>query len=218
MVVLILRKKKIIAIIGILAVALIGLLAPYKLGADGVSYSVLDCIMNRGGVERGEVYSAFHTGTSFFWFCILAPLIVSVPVLAYISDVEISGFNKAEKIRTGRMKYNFRRLGWMLGGCAILLFLGLLLYMIALSSALPLSFSADYLKKYLYILGCSFVASVFAADLLFVYNDLFFVMSIAFAVLYIFRNWLFYSNVCVIMILAVTLSFIFLLLGRWDRI
>ena len=218
MVVFILLKKKIIAIIGILAVVLIGLLAPYKLGDDGVSYSVLNCIMDHDGMDLGEMYSAFHTGTSFFWFCILAPLIVSVPVLAYISEVEKSGFSKAEKIRTSRFKYNLRRLGWLFGGCAILLFFGMFLYMIVLSSAFPFSFSADYLKKYLYMLGYSFVAAVFAVDLLFVYNDLFFVMSIAFTMLYIFREWLFYGNVFVIIVLAVILSFIFLLAGRRDRI
>lgn len=235
----ILRKKKFIYIIGVVSIAVISLLAPYKLGAGGVSYSVMGCIMNRDHMELGGLYDAFSTGTYFFWFYILAPLITSVPVLSYISDASKGGFDRMERMRTGRIKYILMRIGWMTAGCACTLFLGMILHTISLLPFYPLSeasiypgdmadtsvsgnlirFAFLFLKKYLYMLGYSYIVSTFAACILFLYNDLLFVMSIAFVAVYVIRDWFFHENVLEIIVPALILSFMLLLIGkRGDRV
>lgn len=233
----ILKKKKVIFVIGIISIAIISLLAPYK-GGPGGSYSVLGCIMNLELVEPGAISSAFSMGTASLWFYILAPLIVAVPVLSYISEVEGSEFNKMEKMRTGRIKYNAKRVGWMIAGSACMLFLGILLYMAVILPFFELSdayyfqdevkdestlkliygLAVIFIKKFVYMLGYSSAVSVFAACVLYIYNDMFFVMSIVFAMLYVLRDWIFAGNVLQVIILAIIFAVTFILLGKWgDR-
>lgn len=233
----ILKKKKVICAIGIMSIVILCLTAPYKLGANGNSYSVLGCIINKRMAGTGSVISAFGTGTSSLWFYIIAPLIVSIPVLSYLSEVWKSAYSKMELMRTGRIKYNLKRIAWMFGGCACMLFAGITLFVVIL---LPFFSLADtyyfqdevgstgilesvyeliliIIKKYMYMLGYSYTVSVLAAIILFFYNDLYVVISIVFSLLYVIREWIYEENSFMVIIPAIVLSFIFILLGKWSE-
>lgn len=225
----ILKKRWILTVSGIISIALIGLLAPYK-QVDGNPYSVFECIMNLNLIDYISIDSAFSAGTAFFWFYILAPLVAAIPILSHISEVEKSGFSTTEKIRSGRVRYYLQRLWRIIISCFYILFSGLLLYTAFL---LPLFWLPDtmanepdiifnfiqlFLKKLIYMLGFGVIAAVFSACIIWLYNDLFFVMSITFTVSYIFRNVLFEENIFRIIILLVILALIYILLGKRDGI
>ncbi len=210
--------------------------SPYAQG-NGDVYSIWECIVNREQSAMGSISRVFISGTSSFWFYMLVPLMAAVPIISYISDIKKSGFLELEKFRTGRVGYCVRRLAWMFAGCAATLFVGMLLFTAVLlpffefndmsyylqeeahnQDALRyiIEFAASFMKKYLFVLMCSFLVSLLAACIIIFYNDLFFAMSMLFALLYIVRELLFTQNMFVVIIPSVVLCFLFVLMGKWS--
>lgn len=233
----ILKKKKLVILVGIMSVIVLCLNAPYKQGAGGNSFSVLGCILNKKMLNGCSVGNAFSAGTASLWFYMITPIIVSIPILSYISEVRRSAYSRMEMVRTGRIKCNINRLLWMFKGCAIILFTGLVMYIVILLTQMNLADpylvqnsagntgTSEYIygllkifiKKYVYMQVYSYTVSVLAAIIVYFYNDLFVVLSIVFSLIYVARNNIFEEKIVVVIVVAAVLSLIFVLLGKWSE-
>lgn len=173
-------------------------------------YSFFDAISkcSESRLKESTIQSIFAYGSSSYWFYLVMPIVAAIPVASFISDEWKNKFHLYEKMRGGTFWYLRSRSAYALVNCAVVLFLGLGVYMLVVCRYFNLE--AVYTEgvmftggeqegiaellhycaaKYVYLVVYSFAISLFILLLVLLYNDLFFDLSVAFILNYLFRDW-----------------------------
>ncbi len=219
------RKKKVYFFASAAVVALICLLGGILI-VDGKNYSVFNVIweLPQSAFQNYGVKEVFDIGTTG-WLYILVP-VVSVPFASYFSDERKSKFYLYLKGRQGTLHYLCSRCLYALCSSAAVLFAAIGSYILLISFYFDLNpnhdgaaivggvetFSVQGLcfhiaGKMLYLLVYSTAMSLVTAFLIYLYNDLFVNLSLAFLLNYLLKN-LFFQNkmlypIAVLLILVV---------------
>ncbi|MEY8235241.1 hypothetical protein AALA36_05845 [Lachnospiraceae bacterium 66-29] len=219
------RKKKVYFFASAAVVALICLLGGILI-VDGKNYSVFNVIweLPQSAFQNYGVKEVFDIGTTG-WLYILVP-VVSVPFASYFSDERKSKFYLYLKGRQGTLHYLCSRCLYALCSSAAVLFAAIGSYILLISFYFDLNPNHDgaaivggvetvsvqglcfhIAGKMLYLLVYSTAMSLVTAFLIYLYNDLFVNLSLAFLLNYLLKN-LFFQNkmlypIAVLLILVV---------------
>ncbi len=219
------RKKKVYFFASAAVVALICLLGGILI-VDGKNYSVFNVIweLPQSAFQNYGVKEVFDIGTTG-WLYILVP-VVSVPFASYFSDERKSKFYLYLKGRQGTLHYLCSRCLYALCSSAAVLFAAIGSYILLISFYFDLNPNHDgativggvetvsvqglcfhIAGKLLYLLVYSTAMSLVTAFLIYLYNDLFVNLSLAFLLNYLLKN-LFFQNkmlypIAVLLILVV---------------
>lgn len=219
------RKKKVYFFASAAVAALICLLGGILI-VDGKNYSVFNVIweLPQSAFQNYGVKEVFDIGTTG-WLYILVP-VVSVPFASYFSDERKSKFYLYLKGRQGTLHYLCSRCLYALCSSAAVLFAAIGSYILLISFYFDLNPNHDgaaivggvetvsvqglcfhIAGKMLYLLVYSTAMSLVTAFLIYLYNDLFVNLSLAFLLNYLLKN-LFFQNkmlypIAVLLILVV---------------
>lgn len=219
------RKKKVYFFASAAVAALICLLGGILI-VDGKNYSVFNVIweLPQSAFQNYGVKEVFDIGTTG-WLYILIP-VVSVPFASYFSDERKSKFYLYLKGRQGTLHYLCSRCLYALCSSAAVLFAAIGSYILLISFYFDLNPNHDgaaivggvetvsvqglcfhIAGKMLYLLVYSTAMSLVTAFLIYLYNDLFVNLSLAFLLNYLLKN-LFFQNkmlypIAVLLILVV---------------
>ncbi len=219
------RKKKVYFFASAAVAALICLLGGILI-VNGKNYSVFNVIweLPQSAFQNYGVKEVFDIGTTG-WLYILVP-VVSVPFASYFSDERKSKFYLYLKGRQGTLHYLCSRCLYALCSSAAVLFTAIGSYTLLINFYFDLNPNHDgaaivggvetvsvqglcfhIAGKLLYLLVYSTAMSLVTAFLIYLYNDLFVNLSLAFLLNYLLKNLFFQDKmlypIAVLLILGV---------------
>lgn len=222
---ILLRKKIIYYILGIVAIIAICMLGSLKI-INGVEFSVWTGIwkLPKEVLNTCTIQNAFDAGVSG-WIYILMPLIVSIPSASCIMDEIQSKFYLYIEGRKGKGKYVYSRFFRNIVSAGSISFLGIGIYTLIIVLIFPINpiytevetvglmeMSVHMLigyvfVKFIYILLYSIAISLFASLLVLIYQNLYFDLSIVFILNYIFKDF-FMKNKILYPVVIIAVMFI----------
>lgn len=231
-------KKKIFFLIDIIGIVLLCMTAPFLTGPDNESYTVFDSIrkLPQTELQQSTIQDAFRSGSSSLWFYLIVPILAAIPLVSYISDEWGSRFQIYEKVRGGTLRYFRSRFTGSLCSSAVVLLLGLGIYLLVVSPYFPLNpiypegqmlvgfeettiweLLTFILEKFGFLVIYSVAISMLASFFVLLYNDLYFDLSVTFILNYLLRDWFIGDRVQYPLIMIAVLIVLYIVIGKRGK-
>ena len=208
----ILTKKKVYFIFGILVMLCICFFSTLTDMSDN-NYMIWEAIGKLSKQERihYSIWDAFSTGAVSMWMYILFPIVASIPSASAIADEIQSKYYLYIEERKGKKKYLYAKYFQNFASAGIIVFAAMAVFILILCIFFPLNhvysgitiigeenytvwgLGKDLFLQVLYMTVYGIAVSIFVSLITLLYQNLYFVLSVAFILNYILRD-LFMKN------------------------